>query len=68
MRVFENRVPRRILGSKGDEMVGGWRKPHNGELHNLYSSSNKIRIIKSMKMRCSWHVALMERRKIHMGF
>jgi hypothetical protein len=53
MKVFENRVLRRILGPKGNEMVGGWRKPHNRGLHNLCSSPNKIRKIKSRKMRLS---------------
>jgi hypothetical protein len=44
--VFENRVLRRIFGLKRDEVTGGWRKLHNEELHDLYSSSNIIRIIK----------------------
>jgi hypothetical protein len=42
----ENRVLRRMFGAKRDEMVGGWRKLHNEELHNLYSLSNIIRMIK----------------------
>jgi hypothetical protein len=46
LRVFENRVLRGIFGSKGDEVTGGWRKLHNEELHNLYSSPSIIRIIK----------------------
>jgi hypothetical protein len=41
--VFENRVLRRILGLKRDEVIGGWRKVHNEELHNLYSSPSIIR-------------------------
>jgi hypothetical protein len=41
MRVFENRVLRRILGPKRDEMVVGWRKLHDEECHNLYSSPNE---------------------------
>jgi hypothetical protein len=45
--VFENRVLRRIFGWKRDEVIGGWRKLHNEELHNLYSSSGTIRMIKS---------------------
>jgi hypothetical protein len=49
--VFENRVLRRIFGSKRDEVTGGWRKLHNEELHNLYSSPSVIRIIKSRRMR-----------------
>jgi hypothetical protein len=44
-RVFENRVLRRIFGLKRDEVIGGWRKLHNEELHNLYGSPNIIRMI-----------------------
>jgi hypothetical protein len=47
LRVFENRVLRRIFGPRGDEVAGDWRKLHNEELHNLYSSPNIIRMIKS---------------------
>jgi hypothetical protein len=50
-RVFQKRVLRRILGSKGDEVKGGWRKLHNEELRNLYSSLSIIRVIKSRRMR-----------------
>jgi hypothetical protein len=57
--VFENRVLRRIFGPKGDEVMGEWRKLHSGELHNLYSSQDIIRQIKSKRMRCSGHVARM---------
>jgi hypothetical protein len=45
--VFENRVPRRIFGSKRDEVMGEWRKLHNEELHNLYSSPDIIRQVKA---------------------
>jgi hypothetical protein len=45
--VFENRVLRRIFGPKGDEVTGRWRKLHNEELHNLYSSPNTVRAIQS---------------------
>jgi hypothetical protein len=45
--VFENRVLRRMFGSKRDEVIGGWRKLHNEELHNLYFSTSLIRMIKS---------------------
>jgi hypothetical protein len=55
--VFENRVLRRIFGSKRDEVIGGWRKLHNEELHNLYCSPSIIRIIKSRRMRWAGHVA-----------
>jgi hypothetical protein len=49
--VFENRVLRRIFGSKRDEVVGEWRKLHNEELHDLYSSPTVVRVIKSRLMR-----------------
>jgi hypothetical protein len=59
LRVFENRVLRRIFGPKREE-DGSWRKVHNYELHNLYSSPNIVRVIKSRKMRWAGHVARME--------
>jgi hypothetical protein len=59
LRVFENRVLRMILGPKRDEVTGRWRKLHNEELHDLYSSSSIIRIIKAKRMRCAGHVARM---------
>jgi hypothetical protein len=49
--VFENRVLRRIFGRKREEVAGGWRRLHNEELHNLYTSPNVIRVIKSMRMK-----------------
>jgi hypothetical protein len=55
--VFENRVLRRIFGLKRDEMTGEWRKLHNEELRDLYSSPSIIRIIKSRRMRWAGHVA-----------
>jgi hypothetical protein len=57
--VFENRVLRRIFGLKRDEVMGDWRKLHNKELHDLYSSPSIIRVIKSRKMRWAEHVAQM---------
>jgi hypothetical protein len=57
--VFENRVLRRIFGPKRDEVTGDWRKLHNEELHNLYSSPNIIRMIKSKRMRWAGHVTRM---------
>jgi hypothetical protein len=57
LRVFENRVLRRIFGPKRDIMTGGWRKLHNEEFHNLYSSPSIIRMIKSRRMRWTGHVA-----------
>jgi hypothetical protein len=50
MRVFENRVLKRIFGSKRDEVTGEWRKLHNEELNDLYSSPYIVRVIKSRKM------------------
>jgi hypothetical protein len=56
LKVFENRVLKRIFGPKRDEVTGDWRKLHNEELHNLYSSPNIIRTIKSRRMRWAGHV------------
>jgi hypothetical protein len=55
-KMFKNRVLRRIFGPKRDEVRGGWRKLHNEELHNLYSSPSIIKMIKSRR-RCARHVA-----------
>jgi hypothetical protein len=61
--VFENRVLKRIFGPKRDGVTGGWRKLHNEELHNLYSSPN--RIIKSRRMRWKGHMTRMgEKRNV----
>jgi hypothetical protein len=49
--VFEEKMLRRIFGAKRDEVRGGWRKLHNEELHNFYSSSSIISTIKSMRIR-----------------
>jgi hypothetical protein len=57
LRVSENKVLRRIFGPKRDEVMGGCRKLHNEELHDLYSSPSIIRIIKSRRMRWVGHVA-----------
>jgi hypothetical protein len=57
--VFENRVLRRIFGPKRDEVIGGRKKLHNEELHNLYWSPSIIRIIKSRRMIWAGHVARM---------
>jgi hypothetical protein len=67
--VSENRVLRRIFGPKWDEETGGWRKLHNEELHNLYSSPSVIRIIKSRRMRCEIHLAGMgKKRGMRIGY
>jgi hypothetical protein len=55
LRVFEHRVLRRIFGPKRDEVTGGWRKLHNEELHDLYSSPSIVRVIKARRMRCGAH-------------
>jgi hypothetical protein len=59
LRVFENRVLRRIFGPKRDEVTGEWRKLHNEELNDLYSPPTIVRVIKSRRMRCAGHVARM---------
>jgi hypothetical protein len=66
LRVFENRVLRRIFGPTRDEVTGEWRKLHNEELYNLYSSPDIIRQVKSRRMRWAGHVARMgEERKVY---
>jgi hypothetical protein len=62
LRVFKNRVLRRIFGPKRDEVTGERRKLHNEELRDSYSSASIIRIIKSRRMRWDGHVARMGRR------
>jgi hypothetical protein len=65
LKVFENRMLRRIFGPKKDGVKGGWRKLHNEELHNLYSSPSVIRIMKSRRM-CAELVARMgEKRNVY---
>jgi len=66
LRVFENKVLRRIFGPKRDEVTKEWRTLHNEEFNDLYSSPNIVRVIKSRKMRWTGHVAYMgERRGIY---
>jgi hypothetical protein len=57
LRVFDYRVLRRIFGPRRDEVMGDWRKLHNEEHHNLFSSPNIITMIKSRRMRWAGHVA-----------
>jgi hypothetical protein len=63
LRLFENRVLRRIFGPKRDEKTSEWRKFHSGELHNLYSSPDIIMHIKSRRMRWAGHAVRNGRRK-----
>ena len=64
LRVFENRVLRRIFGPKRDGVTREWRKLHNGELNDLYSSPSIVRVIKSIRMRWTGHVARMEEGRV----
>jgi hypothetical protein len=57
-----------IFGPKKDQVVGGWRKMHNEELHNLCSSPSEIRMMKSRKMREAGHVARVGRREMLIGY
>jgi len=64
LRVFENRVLRRIFGPKRDEVTGEWRKLHNEELNDVYCSPNIVRVLKSRRMRWVEHVARLGERRI----
>jgi hypothetical protein len=57
--MFEKRVMKIIFGSKGEEVLGGWRRLHNEEFHNLCASQNIIRVINSWRMRWGGHAACM---------
>jgi hypothetical protein len=65
LRVFENRVLRRIFGPKKDEVTGGWRRLYSEELRDLYSSLSIIRMIKSRRMRWAGHVVRMGKRNAY---
>jgi len=66
LRVFENRVLRRVFGPKRDELTGDWRKLHNEELRDLYSLPNIVRVVKSRTVRWAGHVVRMgEGRGVH---
>jgi hypothetical protein len=67
LRVFENRVLRRIFRLEREE-DGSWRKLHEDEVHCLYSSPNIVRVIKSRRMRCAGHVARRGRGEVFTGF
>ena len=62
-RTFENGMLRRIFGHERDEVIGEWRKLHNEELNDLYSSPNVIHVIKLRRMGWAWHVACMGERR-----
>ena len=59
LRVFENRVLRKVFVLKRDEVTGKWRKLYNEELNDLYSLPNIVRVVKSRRMRWAGHVARM---------
>ena len=63
LKVFENRVLRRIFGPKRDEVTREWSKLHNEELNDLYSSPNIVQVIKSRRVRWAGHVASMGKKR-----
>ena len=67
LRVFENRVLRRVFGPKRDGVTGEWRKLHNVKLSDLYSLPNIVRVVKSRRMRWTGHVARMGKRREGFG-
>ena len=64
LRVFEKMVLRRIFEPRRDEVTGEWRKLHNGDLNDLYSSPNNVWVIKSRRMKWAEHVALMREERV----
>jgi hypothetical protein len=65
LRVFENKVLRRIFGPKRDEVTGEWRRLHNKELYALYATPNIIRVITSIRLRWAGHVTRMGEREAY---
>jgi hypothetical protein len=68
LRVFENRVLRRMFGPKRDEVTGDWRKLHNEELHNLYFSPSILRVIKSRRMTWAGRVVRIVEKGMLIGY
>jgi hypothetical protein len=68
LRVFESTVISRMFGPKRDEVRGGWRKLHNEELHNLYSSPSITRMFKSRRMRWDEHVVRIGKKRMYTDF
>jgi len=68
LRVFENMVLRRVFGPRRDEVTGEWRRPHNEELNDIYSSLNTVWVIKSRRMRWAEHVARMGEERGCIGY
>ena len=64
LKVFENKVLRRISGPRKDEVTGDWKILHNEDLNDVYSSPSIVRVIKSRKMRCAGHVARMGEERV----
>ena len=67
LRVFENKVLRRIFGPRRDKVTGEWRRLHNEEHNDLYSSPNIVRVIKYRRMRWAGHVARMGEERVAYG-
>jgi hypothetical protein len=68
LRVFENRVLKKVFEPKRDEVTGEWRKLHNEELNDLYSLTNIVRVVKSRRIRWAGHVERMGRIEVCTGF
>jgi len=68
LRVFENRVLRRVFGAKRDEVTGEWRKLHNEELNDLYCLPNIVWVVKSRRIRWTGHVARIGEGVVYTGF